>query len=199
MTANAAKRKLSLEFYNKMELRYIFLLPAKIELLTSRLAIMYGVKFPHFYIVDNKNLYPHITLFTTSQRLNNFVKFRSKLSKFLRDFKPIKVKLGDFDVYKDGTFIIEIIESPELLNFRKKILNFVEHNLDEVLFRNKRYKPHITLFRYRSFRHSKVLLSSIRERVSGSFKLESLSVAHCNSFGQFPKSERLFKFRLGNF
>lgn len=180
-----------------MELRYIFLLPAEIELLISKLAIMYGLKFPHFYIVDNKNFYPHITLFTTSQKLNNFVKFRLKLSKFLRDFKPIKIKFGDFDIYKDGTFVIKIIESPELLNFRKKILNFVEHNLDEVLFKNKIYKPHITLFRYKTFNHSKILLNSVKKSISGSFKVRSLSVGHCNSFGQFPKSERLFKFKLG--
>lgn len=178
------------------ELRYIFLLPDKINRLAGKLAVKYSKKFPSYFVVDNKNLYPHITLFTASQDFNDFKKARPILNKYLKIFKPIELKIKGFEMGKNETLSLKIVRSRGLINFRNKLRDFIEKHSNEILNKNIKYKPHITLTRYLNMLHAKSVINSAKEEMPKSFIVNTVAVGERDKFGQFAKSKKLTKFKI---
>ena len=163
-----------------MDVRFIVCPPAKINKLTSRLALK--AKRPQSqFIVDNRKLLPHITLFHLQIRKDRLPEVIKITADLVKNFSALNLKLVGYTADKQGWLVIDIKLTKQLERLRKNLFFAVkEYNRTRYMLK-KFYHPHITLTKYNDSKTARLVKRQSlpqRENFRSNFVAVGLSDKH---------------------
>lgn len=132
-----------------MEIRLIILPSANIRNKTRQLALTYAKAGPHFFVVDNKSLIPHVTLFKVDIDKRSLDQLSDAINIQSRELSPMNLELYKLYGHSEGWLVWNIRSSGKLNNLRKKIAQAVRARAREGIVLKSKYSPHITLTKYK--------------------------------------------------
>ena len=118
----------------------------------------------------------HLTLkFLGEVNENKIEEIKEKLNKI--NFKPFKVRLGNFGVFPDKKHInviwISLIPEEKI----KSLQENVEDVLEQFFEREKReFKAHVTLARIKFVKDKEKLLESLKKKIEGEFVIDKFKL-----------------------
>jgi 2'-5' RNA ligase len=131
-----------------MEIRIALIPPAKISVLAARLAKKYAVQAKHRFVVDNRNLFPHNTLFKVDVKKKDYIVLLGVVKTELRKFNPLRLDIKGFLISEGGWVGLKINPSSELIKLRKKLAEAVDQSKLAKVQLKSSYHPHLTLIRF---------------------------------------------------
>jgi len=174
-----------------MHLRFVFLLPNKIAQKAASLALPASKLAEHWYIVDNKSLIPHVTIFDFEIKNSTFKKFQSEIERFVKHNMIPTLRLRGFWVNpKDYTLGLSVKKTDELKNFREEFFRFLRLFGEEANHHNwKEYSPHITLTKYKYKNDAGRAMRNL-DKVKMDLKPSTVAAVIVNNHGQFQRSSK---------
>lgn len=133
-----------------MKIRLVVLPPTDIRKRTAEWAKKISKIAPHHFVVDNKNLLPHITIFSMLLEEKQIPELEKKIKKIIKAFKTIKLELKKFESYEGVWLMWSVKPSLELSKLLKALYKqavTIDHSAVKIL---KPYRPHITFTKFRS-------------------------------------------------
>lgn len=130
-----------------MEIRFAIIPPGPISAMTATWAKKYARRAKHRFLVDNKKLFPHNTLFKVNVSKKNYLSLLSVCKKELRSFRSFNLEIKGFLVKKrNGNFAFKIKSSDKLNKLRKNLFGAIKNSkLVTKAYLKRTYHPHITL------------------------------------------------------
>ena len=175
-----------------MEIRLVALPSRQASVLASRLAIKHSAFGRHYFVVDGKAFYPHITLFrgTISKDSLPFVyKFLSGLAK---KAEPIKLKTAEYEFVR-GYLTLAVAPLKKIKQLRQGVYESLRPLVTPHNGRMKRvYRPHITLTRFLNPRDArKAVKGNVRPRFT--VPVIAIGVTLSDHHGQVYKILKQFR------
>jgi|CXWK01.1.fsa_nt_gi 2'-5' RNA ligase len=88
------------------------------------------------FVLDNKNYYPHISIYMTEFPVKNIPEIRKILREFSTTVKPFRLMSLEYRQSKDGFIDVDYIKSNEVVDLQNKIISLL-NPLREGLIRPK--------------------------------------------------------------
>lgn len=159
-----------------MEIRFAVLLPAKLNKEAANIAKKVARLGPHRFVVDNKHLFPYITLFKINVHKRNYLRLEKIVSQAVQTSPKLSLTVRRIGSPKDIWVDLEITPTRHLAALRKKLADVVSKSgyADKVMIK-ARFRPHITLTRFYSTKHV-AKIAQLRQRVLGKFTASTIAL-----------------------
>lgn len=179
-----------------MKLRLVILPPPKINRLSAKLAERLSRNFPHKFIVDNRYLLPHVTLFSLQVHRKLLPGFLTRLSAHLRNQKSFRLQIEGFQIYASiggGWFSLKITPVDRFQAFCRPLKAFVKKNRAQA----QRYpvSPHITLTKFTNHAYAASTKRTATPFPATVFRVDTIGVCLSDKYGQVYKILKKIKLR----
>ena len=182
--------------------------PAKIVEEIIKLSQSIADKYSHEFVLDGKNFYPHITVYSPLYPEKNLKKVVNKVGCFIDDFEVInlkikKIKAGQAYIGVEFEYTDEIKKFHELIvkklnplregnykseydvsDYRMKISEEKKKNIAKYGYPNAMtlYRPHMTIIRLKNEAEAKKVASKINWKIKN-FKTDAIAVYKMGEHG----------------
>lgn len=174
-----------------MNIRLIVLPSVKIRLQTKKLAVAYAKAGPHFFVVENKKLIPHVTLFRTKIYKRQLSSIYSAVTDALANHHPVRLELYRLYPHPDGWLVWEIRKKKELSNLRRELAKATKAFSTEASALKRDFRPHITLTKYKNSKIGKRVTKAISHPRSY-WLADIVAVTLYNKYAQVHKVLKVF-------
>lgn len=176
-----------------MDIRFIAL-PDNIAFAKSvRLARKFGKLGRHYFVVDNKKLFAHITLFKGKIRNNELSKVYKAVDKVLIGFKQFKLRVDSYHCEK-GYLTLKIRDSEGLSAIRAMLYSGIKALTVGKLKIKRAFLPHITLTRFLDHRLANQVAGK-EGKIAFSFHVKKVATALSDDNDQVYKILKEFKLK----
>ncbi len=176
-----------------MKVRFVILLPPQLSEFVAKHSKQAKKKFGAYFAIDNKKLFPHITLCKVSIDKNKLRNLYAVVGALSRSRKPLQIKIKKF--YSSGDWIfLAISQNRKISDLRKSVIKTSIKAGGKFLKPAHTFHPHITLTRLRKKTNSEIFLSKI-SLPSKLFEFKTIAVGFSDSQGQVYKILKKFNIR----
>lgn len=144
-----------------MKIRVVIIPPAHIRKLTAEYAKKIARTGRHHFVVDNKHLLPHITIFSAHLEQSQIPELTAKLKPNVARHKKISLELADFRLDEDVWFGWYVKPSKPLSDLRKALYKEAKKVKGIEIKYVRAYKPHITFTKFLTKRDTQKSLQYI--------------------------------------
>jgi 2'-5' RNA ligase len=137
-----------------MEIRFAVIPPEPINKKVSKLATQLAARGKHRFVVDNRNYFPHITLFKMEVPPARLRALLTEMQVFAKKFPTFPVKISSFGG-GGGWLDLQLAHSSQLDLLRRKLAEVVSQVLQEKVLLTSSYRPHVTMIRFYSEKKKK--------------------------------------------
>lgn len=169
-----------------MDIRLVVLPPQNINRKVASVAKRFAKKFPSHFVVDNRKLLPHVTIFKMQIRKADLPAVLSVTKALLRQCKPFRLNLYRFYPDPDAWIVWDLESSKGLTNLRKTLARYLRLYHQVALVLKEPYHPHITLTRYKKLEHAAMAVKEERV-VRETFLARVVAIAPYDKHSQVPK------------
>ena len=178
-----------------MQIRFVVLPPKNISEMASKLAKKYAAKFPHWFVVDNRKLFPHITLFCLEIKRRDLNTLTKVAGERLPKQKKLKLLIPRHAVYKDSWEGLKIKNNVGLSALRKNwfkgLVSFDKYPQRKLKLS---FSPHITLTKFKNKGHSRLAIKGSKILIK-KFRADTIAMCLNNRFSQVTKIIKKFKLK----
>lgn len=176
-----------------MDIRFIALPDSEAATKSVRLAKRFGKLGGHYFVVDNKKFFAHVTLFKGRIKGNRLSKVYTSTGESLKGFKQIKLHVERYHCEK-GYLTLKIRDSKDLSTIRAKLSSKMKVLKSAELKIKRNFRPHITLTRFLDHRLANQVVSK-ENGVGFPFQIKKLAIALSDDQGQVYKILKEFKLK----
>ncbi|OGE88334.1 MAG: hypothetical protein A2722_03830 [Candidatus Doudnabacteria bacterium RIFCSPHIGHO2_01_FULL_50_11] len=178
-----------------MQIHLSVIPPPSIRRMAAELAKKYVSKYPHFFVVDNARLFPHITLFWMDINKSRYYQLEKVLAGVLRKQGKIPLFINRHfysKINKGGWTGLKIRESRRLSFLRSETFRSLKDFSAKSAKLKKTFSPHITLTKFK--KHSNAKLATKFSKIPPRYFTVNL-VAICidGPYRQVKKTIKIYK------
>ena len=172
-----------------MKLHFTILPPSKMSQWSVRLAKRLTTKYECWFVVNNKNLYPHVTLFSAQVPKKQFASLSDSLENLAARFSALDLQIVGLSTPRatgGGWMALKIKSNNHLTKFREQVRKLVS---GKIRFKPY-YNPHITLAKYKNPRDERSVRSQTKLPTK---KFRAKILAVCVSDAEFSQVYKILK------
>ncbi len=170
-----------------MKVRFFILPPPKLNKFVFGHSKRARDKHKTYFVVDNKKLFPHITLCKISIEKRKLGKLYESIESTTKQFEPFHIRIRNF-YYENEWLFLSVSQSKKFSDVRKKVIKASIKGGGKFLKPTHRFHPHITITRF------KIVPKDKFPKINKKFNLNTIAVGLQDKNGQIYKIIKRFNF-----
>jgi len=174
-----------------MKARFVILPPKSVRIFAGKIAPKVAGLHAHWFVVDNRKLIPHNTLFSVQLPKAKLHSLFRQASEVLQNHKPFQLRIIGFETDDGGWLALDIKSDKNLNRLRSDLAKKINKNGFVTKLRQP-YRPHLTLTKFKQEQIAQEVKFELKP-IKKEFIADSIAICLSNNFSQVTKILKTFK------